>query len=206
MKVNMKSPNLLIILFITVTIIYLVLYKICAIPEYNKYENFVTVDNNIPRNEIANKLNIDVNRIHNYVEKGDVNDAIQFTVEFDIYPRTLAKSNNPSIKQIEEQLNNIITQKDIFKIQTSTGEPGYFKNIKITSVDINQQNQQNNETKQKDKNSFVNSDIEAEIKYLKSQQSGFKKEASIEPRYKFNNRGKLELEPIPSRTPSSKKP
>jgi hypothetical protein len=195
----MKSIKLLIILFITVTIIYLVLYKICYIPEYNQYEHFYTVDNNIPRNEIANKLNIDVNRIHNYVEKGDVNDTTQFSIEFDIYPRTLAKSNNPSIKQIEEQLNNIINNKEIMKIQTSTGVLGYFKNIKIKSVDINKQNQ---EIKRNEEAEFVNPELEPGIKYLESQQKGFKKEASIEPRYKFNRKGELELEPLPSRNPT----
>ena len=83
------------------------------------------------------------------------------------------------------------------KIQTSTGVLGYFKNIKIKSVDINKQNQKN---KRKEEAKFVNPELEPGIKYLESQQLGFKKEASIEPRYKFNHKGDLELEPLPSRS------
>ncbi len=192
----MNSLKLLIVLFISISIIYLVLSRISIQNEMlENFENNIN-KNDIPKNEIATKLGIDVNRIHNYVESGDENDTNDFQINFDIYPRTLNKKNNPTINQIQEKINTMMSDKDILQIPISTGKIMYFKKIKINQVKLNS----NNKEIEKEKNQYVDPSIDNQIKYLNAQKSGFLKEISIEPRYKFNNTGKLELIPIPTPT------
>jgi hypothetical protein len=193
----MKSFKLLLTLFITITLIYLVLCRIGIQYQYQtEIENFVSssVSNNIPKDQIASKLGMDVNRIHKYTETGDVNDLYSFEIKFEIHPRTLNKKNNPTIQQIYEKINDMISKKEILKMNTSTGETVYLKNFKVEKVNVDNKN---NEI-EKEKSGYVDPEINSEIKYLQKIQSGFSKEISIEPRYKFNNLGKLELIPIPT--------
>jgi len=192
----MNSLKLLIVLFISVSIIYLVLSRISIQNEMlENFQNNIN-KNDIPKNEIATKLGIDVNRIRNYIESGDENDTNDFQIKFDIYPRTLNKKNNPTINQIQEKINTMMSDKDILQIPISTGKTMYFKKIKVTQVKLNS----NTKEIEKEKNEYVDPSIDNQIKYLDAQKSGFLKEISIEPRYKFNNKGKLELLPIPTPT------
>ncbi len=195
----MNSLKLLIVLFISVSIIYLVLSRISIQNEmFEHFENNIN-KNDIPKNDIATKLGIDVNRIKNYIELGDESDTNDFKIKFDIYPRTLNKKNNPTINQIQEKINTMTSNKDILEITTSTGKLMYFKKFKLEEVKLNN----NNKEIEKEKNEYVDPAIDDQIKYLDAQKSGFLKEISIEPRYKFNNKGKLELIPIPTPISSS---
>ena len=192
----MNSLKLLIVLFISVSIIYLVLSRISIQNEMlENFENNIN-KNDIPKNEIATKLGIDVNRIRNYIESGDENDTNDFQIKFNIYPRTLNKKNNPTINQIQEKINTMMSNKDILEIPISTGKTMYFKKIKVTQVKLNS----NNKEIEKEKNEYVDQSIDNQIKYLNAQKSGFLKEISIEPRYTFNNKRKLELISIPTPT------
>ena len=192
----MKSLKLFIVLFISISIIYLVLSRISIQNEMlENFENNIN-KNDIPKNEIATKLGIDINRIHNYVETGDENDTNDFQIKFDIYPRTLNKKNNPTINKIQEKINTMINNKDILEIPTSTGKVMYLKKINVEEVKLNS----NNKEIEKEKNEYIDQNIDSEIKYLNAQKSGFLKEISIEPRYQFNNKGKLELISIPTPT------
>jgi hypothetical protein len=192
----MNSLKFFIVLFLSVSIIYLVLSRISIQNEMlENFENNIN-KNDIPKNEIATKLGIDVNRIRNYIESGDENDTNDFQIKFDIYPRTLNKKNNPTINQIQEKINTMMSNKDILQIPISTGKIMYLKKIKVDQVKLND----NNKEIEMEKNEYVDPAIDNKIKYLNAQKSGFLKEISIEPRYTFNNKGKLELIPIPTPT------
>lgn len=195
----MNSLKLLIVLFISISIIFCVLSRVSIQNEMlENFENNIN-KNDIPKNEIATKLGIDVNRIRNYLESGDENDTNDFQIKFDIYPRTLNKKNNPTVNQIQEKINTMTSNRDILEITTSTGKVMYLKNFKVNPVKLNN----NNEEIEKEKNEYIDPSIDNQIKYLNAQKTGFLKEISIEPRYKFNNKGKLELVSIP--TPTSSK-
>lgn len=192
----MKSLKLFLVLFFSISIIFCVLSRVSIQNEMlENFENNIN-KNDIPKNELATKLGIDVNRIRNYVELGDENDTNDFQIKFDIYPRTLNKKNNPTINQIQEKINTMMSDKYILQIPISTGKTMYLKKIKVNQVKLNS----NNKEIEKEKNEYIDPSIDNNIKYLDAQKSGFLKEISIEPRYKFNNTGKLELIPIPTPT------
>jgi hypothetical protein len=205
----MKSFTFFLVLFISITLIYLVLYKISELESdsqlqvQNEMEHFTVNSNSIQsaKNSIMSRLGISENRIHNYKESGDVNDTNEFKIEFEIYPRNLSDKKQPSIVEIETILNDMINNKDIFKIQSSSGQNVYIGKIKVDSINLNKNNEKQKEDK-KEEDGYINPSIDYQMNYLKYLKSGIHNETSIQPRYKFNNLGKLELEQIP--TPSSK--
>lgn len=198
----MKSLIFLIVLFISISLIYLVLCK----TGITITENFI-VSSFSPKSSIAFKLGIPENRIRNYKESGDINDTNNFKITFDIYPRNISeKDSSSTLESIEKKIKDIIKNKELITIETSNGQKVYMEKIKIDYDNI-QQTETPSEKEKNAKNTkdqFVNPEIDSQINYLNYLKTGIPKEISIEPRYKFDKMGQLVLEPIPiSKTTSS---
>jgi hypothetical protein len=201
----MKSYNFLLVLFISITIIYLVLCQTGIQYQYN-LDNLEHFDSKIsPQNSIAFKLGISENRIRNYKEKGNADDTNNFKVEFEIHPRTIFdKKSEPYIDDIELKLNDMIDNKDIIKLQSTSGQNIYMGKIKVNTILKSNYKEEKEKEKEMTKSKFVDPSLKFEINYLKSLERGIPEEPSIEPRYKFNNVGKLKLETIPTPTQAVK--
>ena len=198
----MKSYIFLLVLFISITIIYLVLCQTgIKLPqqEYN-FENFESKIS--PQNSIAFKLGISENRIRNYKEKGNADNTNNFKIEFEIHPRNIFdKKSEPSIDDVELKLNDMANNKDIIKLQSLSGQNVYMGNIKVKPIiKSNSLIKQEKQEKETQKSKFVDPSLKYQINYLKTQEKGIPNEPSIEPRYKFNQMGKLQLEPLPTPT------
>ena len=200
----MNSYNFLLVLFISITIIYLVLCQTGFQYQYNlnNLDNLEHFDSKIsPQTSIAFKLGISENRIRNYKEKGNADDTNNFKVEFEIHPRTIFdKKSEPYIDDIELKLNDMIDNKDIIKLQSTSGQNVYMGKIKVNTILKSNYKEEKENEKEMTKAKFVDPSLKFEINYLKSQEKGIPEEPSIEPRYKFNNVGKLKLETIPTPT------
>ena len=201
----MKSYNFLLVLFISITIIYLVLCQTGIQYQYN-LDNLEHFDSKIsPQTSIAFKLGILENRIRNYKEKGTSDDTNNFKVEFEIHPRTIFdKKSEPYIDDIELKLNDMIDNKDIIKLQSTSGQNIYMGKIKVNTILKSNYKEEKEKEKEMTKSKFVDPSLKFEINYLKSLERGIPEEPSIEPRYKFNNVGKLKLETIPTPTQAVK--
>ena len=204
----MNSYNFLLVLFISITIIYLVLCQTGFQYQYNlnNLDNLEHFDSKIsPQTSIAFKLGISENRIRNYKEKGNADDTNNFKVEFEIHPRTIFdKKSEPYIDDIELKLNDMIDNKDIIKLQSTSGQNVYMGKIKVNTILKSNYKEEKENEKEMTKAKFVDPSLKFEINYLKSQEKGIPEEPSIEPRYKFNNAGKLKLQPIPRPTKINK--
>jgi hypothetical protein len=192
-----KSVVFLAVLFISITLIYLVL---CKTGINITIENFESRSSS--KSDIAFKLGIPESRIRNYKESGDINNTNEFKITFDIYPRTVSDSNSSLITEVENKIKKMINNKDIITINTSNGIKVYIGNIKYNTQDMSligdsSEKEKNNKTT---KDKFVNPAIDPQINYMNYLKTGIHKEISIEPRYKFDKMGELVLEPIP--TPS----
>ena len=200
----MNSYNFLLVLFISITIIYLVLCQTGFQYQYN-LNNLEHFDSQIsPQTSIAFKLGISENRIRNYKEKGNADDTNNFKVEFEIHPRTIFdKKSEPYIDDIELKLNDMIDNKDIIKLQSTSGQNVYMGKIKVNTILKSNYKEEKENEKEMTKAKFVDPSLKFEINYLKSQEKGIPEEPSIEPRYKFNNVGKLKLETIPTQAVKS---
>jgi len=193
------------VLFISISLIYLVLCKTGINITIEKFEMPSYSSSSSSKNSVAFKLGIPETRLYNYKESGDINDTNNFKITFDIYPRTISEIGSSStLESIEKKINDIIKNKEIITIQTSNGQKVYMEKIKIDYSTI----QQPETVAEKEKNAkntkdeFVNPAIDSEINYMNYLKTGIHKEISIEPRYKFNNMGQLVLEPIPTPSPS----
>jgi hypothetical protein len=199
----MKSYIFFLVLFISITIIYLVLCQTGIKFEYD-FENFESKIS--PQKSIAFKLGISENRIRNYKEKGNPDDTNSFNIEFEIHPRSLFdKKSEPFVDDIQIKLKEMSDNKDIIQLQSLSGQNIYMGKIKVSEkLKSNSLIEKEKEEKETRKSKFVDPSLKFEINYLKSQETGIPDEPSIEPRYKFNQIGKLTLEQIPTPTPSKK--
>ncbi len=203
----MKSYIFLIVLFVSITLIYLVLCQTGIKMEYQYDYNYENFESKIsPKNAIAFKLGISENRIRNFKEKGNPDNTNEYNIEFEIHPRNLFdKKSEPFIDEVELKLNEMIENKDIIKLQSSSGQNIYMGKIKVTPIlKSNSLIEKEKEEKETQKAKFVDPSLKYQINYLKSQETGIPDEPSIEPRYKFNQMGKLTLEQIPTPTPTKK--
>jgi hypothetical protein len=143
---------------------------------------------------IAQQLDIDPNRIHNFKEAGDVNKLDEYQITFDIYPRTVIESSAPTISNIKDKLNQMITDKDDFEVKSYNGSSVFLYKISFEEVD---RPIPGKITDKKIISKFVDESIDGQIKYLKYKQSGFSENPEMDPRYKFD-KGGLSLDPIPT--------
>ena len=87
----MESILFLSILFISITLIYLVVYKKTIQIKIENFENAQIVNsiNTKLIESIAEQLQISSNRIKNYKENGNIDDINNYSIQFEIYPRNL---------------------------------------------------------------------------------------------------------------------
>jgi len=200
---KLKSFVFLTVLFISISLIYLVL---CKTGINMTIENFERSSSS--KSDIAFKLDIPESRIRNYKESGDINNTNEFKITFDIYPRIISDSKASLITEVENKIKKMINNKDIITINTSNGIKVYIGNIKYNTENISlgtdsSEKEKNNKTT---KDKFVNPAIDPQINYMNYLKTGINKEPSIEPGYKFNKMGELVLEPIPTPRKSSTTP
>ncbi len=179
-----------IILLLTLTLIYISIMKISIRIEY--FEDIDSKKQSLI--SIAQQLDIDPNRIHNFKEIGDINKLDEYQITFDIYPRTVIESSAPTISNIKDKLNQMITNKDDFEVKSYNGSSEFLYKISFEEVD---RPIPGKITDKKIISKFIDESIDAQIKYLKYKQYGFPENPAMDPRYKFD-KGGLVLEPIPT--------
>jgi hypothetical protein len=190
----MDSVTFFLILIITATIIYLVLYKLSTKIEIQEKEHFA-VSNTKNKVDIAFKLGISESRIKNYVESGDITDPSTFEVNFDIFPRTVAQKNQPMIKDLETKIKTMKDGNDTFKIKSDQNQDVFLSKISYNVMELK------TEAERTLNNKFVDPSINSQIKYLEDQKKGMVSDLGIEPRLMFVN-GQVKEIPLPTYSPT----
>lgn len=185
----MDSVTFFLILIITATIIYLVLYKLSI-----KIENFV-VSNKNNKSDLAFKLGITESRIKNYVESGEITNPGAFEVKFDIYPRTIAQKDQPLVKDLEKKIKTMSDKGDTFKIKSGQNQDVFLSKISYKVIELN------DEAENALKSKFLDPSINSQIKYLEDQKKGMITDLGIEPRLSFLD-GEVKEIPLPTYGPT----
>jgi hypothetical protein len=187
----MDSITFFIILIITATIIYLVLYKLSI-----KIESFANPNPNINNKvDLAFKLGISESRIKNYVESGEITNPGTFEVNFDIYPRTIAQKDQPLIRELDKKLENMKTKNETFKIKSDTSQDVFLSKIEYKTVELSDSSVTSLKAK------FVDDSLNSQVKYLEDQKKGMITDLGIEPRLRFVN-GEVKEIPLPTYAPT----
>ena len=185
----MDSVIFFLILIVSATIIYLVLYKLSI-----KIENFaVSGINNKP--DLAFKLGITESRIKNYTETGDITNPGTFEIKFDIYPRTVAQKDQPLIKELDKKLETMKNSNDTFRIKSGTSQDVFLSKISHKVVELVDEAENAIQSK------FVDKTLNSQVKYLEDQKKGMITDLGIEPRLKFVN-GEVKEIPLPTYAPT----
>ncbi len=189
----MNSLTFFVILFVSATIIYLVLYKLSI-----KIENFAPIEsskNN--KSDIAFKLGISESRIKNYVESGDITNPGEFKVDFEIYPRTIAQKDQPLVKDLDKKLATIKEKNETFKIKSDANQDVFLSKIEFKMGELIDAAEEALKAK------FIDKTIDPQIKYLQDQKKGMITDLGIEPRLKFVD-GEVKEIPLPTYAPTLK--
>jgi hypothetical protein len=202
----MESILFLSILFISITLIYLVVYKKTIQIKIENFENAQIVNsiNTKLIESIAEQLQISPNRIKNYKENGNIEDINNYSIEFEINPRNIIQvsSNELSLKDLQEKLIKMTEIDETFQLKSLTGKDIFLSKIIINDIKnediniINENNKKKDDLKKK-KDKFVNPQLEKSVKYLKGIENGFLDDYDLDPRYNFK-KGQLVLKPIPT--------
>ena len=202
----MESILFLSILFISITLIYLVVYKKTIQIKIENFENAQIVNsiNTKLIESIAEQLQISPNRIKNYKENGNIEDINNYSIEFEINPRNIIQvsSNELSLKDLQEKLIKMTEIDETFQLKSLTGKDIFLSKIIINDIKnediniINENNKKKDDLKKK-KDKFVNPQLEKSVKYLKGIENGFLDDYDLDPRYNFK-KGQLVLEPTPT--------
>ena len=184
----MDSITFFLILIITATIIYLVLFKLTI-----KIESFANPVNN--KTDLAFKLGISESRIKNYLESGDITNPGTFEINFDIYPRTIAQKDQPLIKELDKKLANMKSKGETFKIKSDTNQDVYLSKIEYKTIELA------NTAMNTMQGKFVDPSINSQIKYLEDQKKGMITDLGIEPRLSFVD-GEVKEIPLPTFGPT----
>ena len=200
----MESILFLSILFISITLIYLVVYKKTIQIKIENFENAQIVNsiNTKLIESIAEQLQISPNRIKNYKENGNIEDINNYSIEFEINPRNLIQvsSNELSLKDLQEKLIKMTEIDETFQLKSLTGKDIFLSKIIINDIkneDIIDENNKKKDDLKKKKDKFVNPQLEKSVKYLKGIENGFLDDYDLDPRYNFK-KGQLVLEPTPT--------
>jgi len=204
----MQSILFLSILFISTTLIYLAVCKKTIQINIENFENTQITNsiNNISIENIANQLKISPTRIKNYKENGLIDNTDTYSIEFEIQPRNILqlKLNEHSLDEIEQKLLKMTQENESFNLKSSNGKDIFLSKILINSTESNKiidENQKRKEDLMKNKDKFVDPQLEKSIKYLKNTEKGFADDYDLDPRYYFD-KGNLLLEEDPSITPT----
>ena len=151
------------------------------------------MSNNSSLNSIAQKLGINKSRIHNFKETGDITKTDEYQIYFEVYPRTVTESSAPTIKNIVDNLKQMITDKEAFDVKSLNGSDVFLAKINIEEVDLPIPGKITNK---KIISQFMDPSIDGQIKYLKYKKTGVPEDPEMDPRYKFVG-SSLVLDPIP---------
>lgn len=206
----MQSILFLSILFISTTLIYLVVCKKTIQINIENFENTQITNsiNNISIETIATQLKISPTRIKNYKETGTIDNIDNYSIEFEIQPRNILqlKLNEPTLDECQQKLLKMTETNESFNLKSSTGKDLFLSKIliNINSTESNKiidENQKRKEDLMKNKDKFVDPQLEKSIKYIKDTEKGFPNDYDLDPRYYFD-KGNLLLEEDPSITPT----
>jgi hypothetical protein len=202
----MESILFLSILFISITLIYLIVYKKTIQIKIENFENAEIINsiNTKLIESIAEQLEISPNRIKNYKENGNIDDINNYSIEFEINPRNLIQvsSDELSLKDLQEKLIKMTEINETFQLKSLSGKDIFLSKIIINDIKnedvniINENNKKKDDLKKK-KDKFVNPQLEKSVKYLKGIENGFLDDYDLDPRYNFK-KGQLVLEPTPA--------
>jgi hypothetical protein len=200
----MESILFLSILFISITLIYLVVYKKTIQIKIENFENAEIINsiNTKLIESIAEQLEISPNRIKNYKENGNIDDINNYSIEFEINPRNLIQvsSDELSLKDLQEKLIKMTEINETFQLKSLSGKDIFLSKIIINDIKnediIDENNKKKDDLKQK-KDKFVNPQLEKSVKYIKGIENGFLDDYELDPRYNFK-KGHLVLEPTPT--------
>ena len=179
------------ILLLTLTLIYVSLINTSIKIEF--FTNPDDISNNPSAISIAKKLDLNLSRIHNFKEIGDITKTDEYQIYFEVYPRTVVESSAPTIKNIKDTLQSMIINKDAFDVKSSNGSDVFLAKITVEEADRPIPGRINDK---KIISQFIDPSIDGQIKYLKYKKTGVPEEPEMDPRYKFEGAG-LVLEPIP---------
>ena len=200
----MESILFLSILFISITLIYLVVYKKTILIKIENFENAQIVNsiNTKSIENIAEQLQISPTRIKNYKENGNIDDINNYSIEFEINPRNLIQvsSNEHSLKDVKEKLIKMTEINKTFQLKSLTGKDIFLSKIIINNIkneDVIDENNKKKDDLNKKKDKFVNPQLEKSVKYMKGIENGFLDDYDLDPRYNFK-KGQLVLEPTPT--------
>jgi hypothetical protein len=200
----MESILFLSILFISITLIYLVVYKKTIQIKIENFENAQIVNsiNTKLIESISEQLQISPNRIKNYKENGNVEDINNYSIEFEINPRNLIQVSldELSLKNLQEKLIKMTEQNETFQVKSLTGKDIFLSKIIINDIkneDVINENNKKKDDLNKKKDKFVNPQLEKSAKYIKGIENGFLDDYDLDPRYNFK-KGQLVLEPTPT--------
>ena len=206
----MQSILFLSVLFISITLIYLAVCKKTIQINIENFENTQITNsiNNISIENIANQLKISPTRIKNYKENGTIDNVDNYSIDFEIQPRNILqlKLNEPSLNELQQKLLQMTETNETFNLKSSTGKDIFLSKIliNINSNESNKiilidENQKKKEDLMKNKDKFVDPQLEKSIKYLKDTEKGFTDDYDLDPRYYFD-KGELLLEEDPGIT------
>ena len=204
----MQSILFLSVLFISITLIYLAVCKKTIQINIENFENTQITNsiNNISIENIANQLKISPTRIKNYKENGTIDNIDTYSIDFEIQPRNLIqlKLNESSLNEVQQKLLQMTETNETFNLKSLTGKDVFLSKILINSTKSNKiidENQKKKEDLMKNKDKFVDPQLEKSIKYLKDTEKGLADDYDLDPRYYFD-KGELLLEEDPSITPT----
>lgn len=202
----MQSILFLSILFISTTLIYLVVCKKTIQINIENFKNTQITNsiNNISIETIATQLKISPTRIKNYKENGTIDNFDNYSIEFEIQPRNILqlKLNEPTLDECQKKLLKMTETNETFNLKSSTGKDVFLSKILINSTESNKiidENQKRKEDLMKNKDKFIDPQLEKSVKYLKDTKKGFPNDYDLDPRYYFD-KGNLLLEEDPSIT------
>ncbi len=199
----MKSKNLLIILLISITLIYLSLInKQNSTYKIDYQETYVEHFAEDPKARIANLLGFDISRMKNFKEIGDSSKANEYQIEFEINPRSINQINELTINDLVKKFSKLKTNliENPLSIVNSAN-----KTILLSKINFQQLENKKLAELRELETKFENQEFIPAAKYLESLHRGVPKDVWIEPRYKFEN-NTLVLEPLPTPTKSSTTP
>ena len=196
----MKKPtNNIITIIIILTL--LVLIYICS--QKNKFvETFAFENYKGLKDLLVIKTGINHRRINNLKVNGNLDEGGSINIKFDILPRNMIETGEPSTNQVEQKLKKNV-EEGLMNIYLDDQDV-FVKDITVVN-EVNDTNNtetfldSNKNPKKTQPSEFVNSTINNHIEYLKTKKNPFIYNDRYDRYWKFNNNMDLVL-PTPEPT------
>ena len=193
----MKKPtNNIITIIIILTL--LVLIYICS--QKNKFvETFAFENYKGLKDLLVIKTGINHRRINNLKVNGNLDKEGSINIKFDILPRNMIETGEPSTNQVEQKLKKNV-EEGLMNIYLDDQDV-FVKDITVVDGDNNTETflDSNRNPKKTQPSEFVNSTINNHIEYLKTKKNPFIYNDRYDRYWKFNNNMDLVL-PTPEPT------